>query len=674
MSETVEPGQDAEPDPAAFFDDAPCGFLIVGPDWSIRRANAQLEQWIGTSRGELAGRHLRDLLDVAGRVFFDTHFAPLVRLQGAFHEVALNLKRADGSRMPALVNAAERTGADGAIEAMLVTVFNASDRRRYETELLDARNALRELNEDLEDRVRKAVKARLEAEDTLRQAQKMEAIGNLSGGIAHDFNNILQIVSSNLGLLSKRVPKEGADFLANAQAGVGRGAQLAQQLLAIGRRGPVETKVVDAVAVIEGMHDLLERTLRSSTRTSFDIAPGVLPVEVDVSQFENAVLNLCINARDAMEGLANGELSLVVRDWPAGATALPKDLHGPHVEIRVVDTGAGMDAATLAKVFEPFFTTKSSGKGTGLGLAMVYGFARQSSGQVTIQSAVGEGTAISVWLPRSPKPLDGGTVPEPVPIRGGDETVLLVEDDDEVREATRSILADLGYTVLLAQNGAEARRYLRGSATVDLTILDLILRDSEDGIALMQEFKSKANDGGLLLTSGQADAFEDRLDPSFELLRKPYDVTALAAAIRRAIGTDGRAASQQATPRAADLPVLPTGMRVLIVEDEILILMAAVDQLRDLGHTVFDANSGEAAMEVLRTADIDVMITDLGLPGLDGGALARAARQSKPSIGVVFATGAHDLPDLPGAAGVRLSKPYREEDLAKALEAARPEP
>ena len=654
-----------------FFDAAPCGFLIVAPDWRIQKVNATFADWMGRDADDLAEAHLRDLLDVGGRIFFDTHFAPLVRLQGGFHEVALNLKRADGSKMAALVNAAEHFAADGTVEAVLVTVFNATDRRRYEAELVTARNALRELNEGLEERVRLEVESRLATENVLRQAQKMEAVGNLSGGIAHDFNNILQIVSANLGLAARRVSGDATSYIQNAQAGVEKGAQLAHQLLAFARRTPVSTTVADAATVVAGLHDMIVRTLGAEVAIELDLPDTPLPVEIDTSQLENAVLNLSINARDAMAGLDGaGTLAIAVRAVEPGSPDLPDGLHGRHVEVRVGDTGEGMDADTLAKVFEPFFTTKPAGKGTGLGLAMVYGFARQSGGRVTIASEAGRGTAVSIWLPRTSKALaSGATLPQGGAF-GGTETILIVEDNETVRAATRALLTDLGYTVLEASDGDGARAHLTGPAPIHLTMFDLILRGLQDGMELVRDFQARGYEGRLLLTSGHADEFEGHLDRSIELLRKPYDRAALAGAVRRVLGTGGMVtpAAMHSAPLPAPETRAAEGVRILVVEDDFLIRLSTADQLGDLGHSVLEAGSGEEALDIVGRETIDVLLVDLGLPGMSGEELARTVRRDHPDIAIVFATGAKEAPELDGLPALYLDKPYRDADLRKVLQ------
>ena len=655
------PGSASPAGAEGFFDEAPCGFLIVAPGWTVQNANRTFLSWTGKAASEVEGRNLRELLDVAGRIFFDTHFAPLVRLQGAFHEVALNIRRADGTKMPALVNAAERLGPDGELEAMLVTVLNATDRRRYEEELLRTRNDLRELNEELEARVAAEVERRMAAEAVLARAQKMEAIGALSAGIAHDFNNTLQIVSANLGLLTRRVDAQSAEFVSNALSGVDRGAKLARKLLSFGRSAPVEAVTLDAAATVEGLGDMISRVMSGEAEVQIDVPDDPLPVEVDLSELENALLNLSINARDAMAGAADPRLRIAARALDEGADDLPEGAEGAHVEIRVEDNGCGMDEATLGRLFEPFFTTKPEGKGTGLGLSMVYAFARQSGGRVTALSAPGRGTAISIWLPRAPGPirrkedLDAGDVP------GGSESVLLVEDSDAVRRGTRALLEELGYSVLTARDGAEARERLASSGGVDLVILDLVLRGSEDGATLLRQLVEAGHEGGALLTSARADEFDGRLDRSVELLRKPYGKTALAGAVRRALGAARRGAGPDASG----------SLRVLLVEDEALIRLAAVAQLSDLGHAVVEASSAEEALGHLESGPVDVLMTDLGLPGMDGGTLAARARDIHPGIGVVFVTGAEGLPPLSGA--VRLGKPYSDEQIARALREARGE-
>ena len=714
----------------ALFEDAPCGFLCVSPDWRIERANTTFSEWTGFNSASLRGRAFVDLLDIAGKIYVGTHFAPLLRLQGKFDEVALNILRADGTKLSVLVNARERRDPDGALRMVLVSVFNATDRRRYEGELLDARNQLREANETLESRVEEAVVERLQAEEALAHAQRMEAIGNLSAGIAHDFNNLLQVIGGNLQLLRKHVPGEaGRARIERAIGGVERGARLAGQLLAFGRRQTLDAHVHDLGAAVRALADNLVGTLGGEVELRIDapgsVSPaGKLHARIDPVLFENAVINLAVNARDAMrgsDGLASGTITLGVararvEDTRRG-TAAGSVLAGDYVVVTVADTGAGMPTEVAAKVFEPFFTTKGPGEGTGLGLSMVYGFVTQSSGHVTIDSALGKGTTIQLWLPHAEEEANTRTrTRRSAPMRGH-ETVLLVEDDEGVLEVARDLLTDLGYEVLTARDGTSALAVLDAHKPIHLVLTDMVMPGPIRGMALATLVRERASDTALLFTTGYAEmaAQAELREEGYAILRKPFTREALADAVRSALdaATGGRDASsrkhgkhagfadgggeparsprEDADPR--DDHDLPSGtgqdretsgtpdrppasapstngkLRVLLVEDEFLIRMDAVEMLRDLGCRVEEA-AGVAQARALLAADrFDVLITDIELEDALGTDLAGEARAIDPTLRIVFATGRIDVEDAERVGARVLNKPYDMRSLRSAIEA-----
>jgi signal transduction histidine kinase len=352
-------------------------------------------------------------------------------------------------------------------EARSLEILNAALRESEERqtklnqsleELVAARTAqLKAANEELRDEAAEREKV----EHALRQSQKMEAVGKLTGGVAHDFNNLLQVVGGNLQLLSKDVAgnARAEQRLRNALAGVSRGSKLAAQLLAFGRRQPLAPKVVNLGRFIRGLDDLLRRALGDGVEIETVIAAGLWNTLVDPSQVENALLNLAINARDAMNG--HGMLTI-----EAGNSALSDDYvarfsdvsAGQYVMLAVTDTGCGMTPEVIEHVFEPFFTTKPEGQGTGLGLSMVYGFVRQSGGHIKIYSEPGQGTTVRIYLPRAHGLEDTPTEVEAGPILGGSETVLVVEDDDDVRGTVVELLTELGYRVLKAREAQSRTR------------------------------------------------------------------------------------------------------------------------------------------------------------------------------------------------------------------------
>jgi len=534
------------------YENAPCGYLSTLPDGMIVRVNQTFLTWIGYSREDLlAGKRVQDLLSVGGRIFYETHLAPLLRMQGFVNEIAFDLTCADGRQLPVLANSVQKRDAQGIPLLNRITMFNATDRRKYERELLAARKAaetnaeaLRRLNETLEERVACEVAERMKAEEALRQAQKMEAVGQLTGGIAHDFNNLLTIVVGNIELLQRHLPEEAGRLRRaadNAMQGAQRAATLTQRLLAFSRRQPLEPKPIDANKLVSGMSELLRRTLGETISLETVLAGGLWRTHADPNQLENAILNLAVNARDAMPG--GGMLTIETANAhldEAYVAELPEAVPpGQYVLIAVADTGTGMDKSTMERVFEPFFTTKEAGKGTGLGLSQVYGFVRQSGGHVRIYSERGEGTTVKIYLPRlagsGSEPAD--EVAKGVDLPSGEgETVLVVEDEEALRAYTTEALRELGYRVLEAPNGPAALELLNRETRVDLLFTDVVLPGGMNGRVLAEEARRRRPGLRALFTTGytrNAIVHHGRLDPGVHLLGKPFTYAELALKVRR---------------------------------------------------------------------------------------------------------------------------------------------
>jgi PAS domain S-box-containing protein len=427
-----------------------------------------------------------------------------------------------------------------------VAMDNARLYRSAEREIasrMKAEQEARLLNETLEQRVEEEVERRSEAEEALRQVQKMETLGQLTGGVAHDFNNLLQIISGNIELIRRGLPEDSARLRRaadNAGRGAERAAVLTQRLLAFSRRQPLAPKPIDLKRLVTGMSELLHRTIGEAIEVETVLAPGLWNVEADPHQLENSILNLAVNARDAMpEG---GKLTIETCNTHldcAYAEANPGAAEGQYVCISVSDSGAGMDEATLAKAFEPFFTTKEVGKGTGLGLSMVYGFVKQSGGHIKIYSEPAEGTTVRIYLPR----IHAESAPAEAAVRaleleaGQDETILVCEDDDDVRAFTVEVLRELGYRVLEAHDGPSALRLLeRPEGKVDLLFTDVILPSGMTGAVLAERARMLRPDLKVLFTTGYARnaiVHQGRLDPGVELITKPFSHADLAARVRR---------------------------------------------------------------------------------------------------------------------------------------------
>ncbi len=373
-----------------------------------------------------------------------------------------------------------------------------------------------------------------QAREQLTQAQKMEALGQLTGGIAHDFNNLLMIVSGYAQILQSRL-REAKDVQAveAIRAAANRGEKLTRQLLAFSRRQQLVPVVVDLRQHIDAVRDMLVPSLRGNIELICDIEDKVWPVEVDLGELELALVNIAVNARDAMPD--GGTITLSARNVVLKPGSAAGSLEGEFVALAIIDTGAGMPPDVLQRVFEPFYTTKPVGKGTGLGLSQVHGFASQSGGAVTLSSEPGRGTVVTIYLPRSVNATTAGT--DEGAASSGDQThgtVLVVEDSRAVAEVTTSLLEQLGYRVVRAENAAEALRHLQQGIGVDLLFSDIVMPGAINGLGLAQICRERFPDIPVLLTSGFSDAAH-AADGHFDILRKPFELAALERAIEVAI-------------------------------------------------------------------------------------------------------------------------------------------
>ena len=526
---------------------------------------------------------------------------------------------------------------------------------------------------------REAAAALRQTELALQQAQKMEAIGNLTGGVAHDFNNLLQVVAGNLQLLTRDVAgnEKAERRITNALAGVNRGSKLASQLLAFGRRQALDPKVVNVGRLIRGMDEMLRRTIGEGIEIETIVSGGLWNSLIDPMQVENALLNLAINARDAMEGF--GKLTIEVGNAYIDDTyaRLHDDVRpGQYVALSITDTGSGMSPELMAKVFEPFFSTKPEGKGTGLGLSMVYGFVKQTGGHVKIYSEVGHGTTVRMYLPRAMQKEDVEVERIDGPVAGGSETILVAEDDEGVRATVVELLEELGYRVLKAPDAAAALSIIESGATIDLLFTDVVMPGQLKSSELARNAKQRMPGIGILFTSGYTEnsiVHGGRLDPGVQLLSKPYSREQLARKIRHVL--NNRMQVEVAKSRPVELP--DEGQRagqarcsVLLVEDNDLIRMASADMLAELDCDVTEVGSAEDALALLEQRSVDIVVSDLGLPGMTGEEFCREVRRRWPGIGIVFATGMDQAPllDDPKRTAL-LPKPHGLEELRAALDA-----
>lgn len=400
--------------------------------------------------------------------------------------------------------------------------------RRANRELARRAEALSEANVLLQQQMVEREKA----EEALRQSQKMEAIGQLTGGIAHDFNNLLMVASSGIELLDRtRDPEKRKALSDGVRQAVDRGAALTRQLLAFSRRSPLKAEVIDLPAQIEGLRFLLERSLREDIEVVIDLPEDLWRVEVDTGELELALLNLAVNARDAMPN--GGRLTL------AGHNIKSEDGGADLVCLTIADTGAGMSDAVARRVFEPFFTTKEVGRGTGLGLSQVYGFVRSSGGDISVRSREGKGTTFTVCLPRSDKPAAAQRAARPDrtpagPAKTGTGRLLLVEDDDAVAAGVGHMLRDLGYTYVRVSQAADALATLEAGERFDLVYSDMVMPGALDGLALAKEVRRRHPGLPVVLTTGFSAAASAAAEENFRLLPKPYRIDELAAALAEA--------------------------------------------------------------------------------------------------------------------------------------------
>jgi two-component system NtrC family sensor kinase len=369
------------------------------------------------------------------------------------------------------------------------------------------------------------------AEAALRQSQRLEAIGQLTGGVAHDFNNLLMVVSGSVERLRRDLSEERfVRLLDRITAATKRGEALTRQLLSFSRRQTLTPTVVDLAQLLPELKDVLRRSLRGNIEIVVDAPPTVCAAKVDAGELELAILNLAVNARDAMPD--GGTLTLSVNTVRLEGDPAVDGLKGEFATIALSDTGSGIAPEVLPRIFEPFFTTKDFGKGTGLGLSQVYGFARQSGGTITVASQVGRGSAFTLYLPRSFDPV---AVPAPrgegESAEGGAGTVLVVEDNPEVGEVAAAYLERLGYRVRSASNGQAALDILASTPGIDIVFSDILMPGGMSGIDLARLTRHHHPDVPVLLATGYSDGAQDAAGQGFRVLQKPYDIAALKQAL-----------------------------------------------------------------------------------------------------------------------------------------------
>jgi signal transduction histidine kinase/ActR/RegA family two-component response regulator len=407
----------------------------------------------------------------------------------------------------------------------------------------EANRSLELINADLQRRVDEETAARQEAQSRLFQSQKLEAIGQLTGGIAHDFNNLLTVITSSTQFLQRADnPARRARLVHRIEEAAWRGADLTRRLLAFGRRQPLRPDRVELAIQAVGLTELLRHTLREDIQIQMQFDNGVWPAEADVAALELALLNLVVNSRDAMPN--GGQIVVTARNTAMrnGQSARWGLAEGDYVEICVTDTGMGMLPDVLERVFEPFFTTKEPGKGTGLGLAQVYGFVKQSGGTAWVESHLGRGTSVHLLLPRSLRErggeaTQGGTADVRTPHDVGPISILVVEDNEDVAAAVIEMLVQLGHEATHVGSVGAALGVISGDRPIDLVFTDVLLPGGGSGLDLARELTQRKPDVPVVLTSGYGGGVTGRLAAAnLPFLRKPYRIEALKMTIEEALG------------------------------------------------------------------------------------------------------------------------------------------
>ena len=566
----------------------------------------------------------------------------------------------------------------GAPAGVIAVVVETTGRVLTERSRQHAETALRLLTETLEQRVTDAVAARALAEEQLRQAQKMEAIGSLTGGVAHDFNNVLQVINGNLQMLAADASDHPASQrrIAAATQAVKRGAQLAAHLLAFARRQPLSPAVLNPRRLLDGMSEMLHRALGETIRVDTVLGPDLWNVLADRNQLENALLNLSINSRDAMHGegtltIRAENLVVAERDDPGYTDPGYADLTaGEYLVFSIADTGIGMPAEVLARAVEPFFTTKPNGHGTGLGLSMVFGFVKQSGGHTVIDSVVGKGTTVQLFFPRCREAETAEIAEQNEAPVGGRETILVVEDDAEVRLTAVEMLMQLGYKVLTAADGDAALEFVDSDLQIDLLFTDVVMPGTVKSVELAQRAALRSPAIPVLFTSGYTrdEIFHHgKLDAGVTLLSKPYRRDDLASKVRGVLNAHRAKLANAVT----DTPYAVASPCVLLVEDDLPSREAMGELLESFGLQYTAVANAEEALKLASTQRYDILLSDISLPGLSGDTLARALRSAQPDLRILLMSGYGESAEIgqaiPGAR--MLAKPVDIELLRHELAA-----
>jgi len=621
--------QESEARYREFVDNSPIGIYRTAPDGQILFANPALLRMLGySSFAEIADSNLEESAYGPGRE--RAEFQRIVEEEGQVRNFEAAWARRDGSVVHVRDSARAIRDADGAVLYYDGTVEDITERKRAEEE-----------------------GARIEAQ--FHQAQKMESVGRLAGGVAHDFNNLLTVINGYsqmaLGKLGANDPLR--DSLAEIYKAGERAAGLTRQLLAFSRKQVLEPRRLDINRVVDEMRPMLERMMGEDVEVRVALHAEGATIHADPHQLEQVVMNLAVNSRDAMPrgGKLLIETASVHRDENC-ARLYPESRPGRYVRLAVSDTGVGLDEATKARIFEPFFTTKGVGKGTGLGLSMVQGIVAQSGGYVEVYSEMGNGTTFKIYLPALDDAASDVATPAAVPAAGGTETVLVVEDQAEVRMYATAVLDDYGYRVISAGNGSEALA-LCGRERIDLLLTDVVMphvggRELADKLAKLQPGMK------VLFMSGYTDdaiVHHGVLEEGAKFIQKPFSPEELAGKVRATLGA----------------PAPARAVRILVADDEAGVRGFLRTVLAGGGYEVTVVADGKQALEQARAGDVDLVITDLVMPEQEGIGTIRALRRDMPGVKIIAISGAFGgqylkAAEMLGADGI-LRKPVSAESL-----------
>jgi len=625
--------RESEASYSALVQQAPLGIYRSTPVGRFVSANAALVRMLGYSTADelLALDMARDVYadpDERRRLVEHDTYTDKV-----YDELEATWKKQDGTRIRVQLSVRASRDTDGRVEFYEAFVRDITTQRQLEAQLA--------------------------------QSQKMEAIGRLAGGVAHDFNNLLTVILSYSELLLEDLPQGSAtrEDIGQIRKAAQGASELTRQLLAFSRQQVLQPKVVDPNAAVTGIERLLGRVLREDIQLSCTLAPDAGTVRVDPGQLEQVLMNLAVNARDAMP--QGGQLTIETANVDLDETymqAHPLAAAGRYVMLAVTDTGMGMDAATQARIFEPFFTTKEVGKGTGLGLATVQGIVQQSGGFIWVYSEPNHGTCFKIYLPRVDE-LVSADVNVPLERTRGTETVLVVEDVAAVRAVARKMLERYGYRVLDAADGEAAVRIADGSGEQIHLLLTDVVMPNLNGRDLAALFAQTRPTTKVLFISGYTDDAIVRhgiLEEGLAYLQKPFTPVSLARKVRAVLDAGA-----------------PSSACVLVVDDHADVRRSLRRILEEAGHRVLEAAEGEAAMGLLRGTKVDLVVTDLFMPGQDGIVTIRRIRKEYPAVKVIAMSGGGfggQLDLLKDAvllgATTALRKPIGSEELLEAIRTA----